>query len=74
MNLHRMHRPASLGGSGTRPVWLIQRSFVPKDLTVRPDPKKPVVHAMIEPVETMMFDAFRTAIENTGPNWETCSG
>lgn len=69
INLHRLHRPPSLGGSGTKPVWAIQRSTLPDTLVCRPDTKGPTKHAVIEPAMIMEFDVYVAAIEGTAPNW-----
>lgn len=69
LHLPRFHRPPSLGGSGTKPVWAINRDGLPGTLSIRHDPKKPLVHALLEPTARMTFDEYVDEIEGTAEDW-----
>lgn len=69
LNIHRIHRPLSLGGSGTKPVWAINRSALPTTLTIRHDPRKPHVHALLEPAAVMTVVDYVDKLEATAENW-----
>lgn len=69
MNLHRLHRPEELGGSGSKPVWGIARQDLDEPLHCRLDPRKPARHAMIEPAAPMPFSQYQGALEATAPKW-----
>lgn len=69
MNLVRVHRPRSLGGTGSKPAWAILRSAIGGELVCRPDPRKPAQHAAMEPEHEMPFTDYLSALEATGPNW-----
>lgn len=69
MNLHRLHRPAELGGSGRKPVWGITRDDLKDELHCRPDPRKPTKHAMIEPAMRMQVNDYELVLEDTAPKW-----
>ncbi len=69
-NLHRAHRPRSLGGTGSKPVWTATSSSFSDPLTYRPDARRPGQHGFIEPVERMLLDAYVAGLEKTRATWD----
>ena len=69
-HLHRAHRPRSLGGTGTKPVWKISEESVVDPLTYRPDPKRPGRHGFVEPLESIDVTTYTSCIDKTAGDWE----
>jgi hypothetical protein len=61
-------RPESLGGLGRLPVFMIAAAQLGMDLRPRVDPKRPQVHAFVEPERSMLFDAYQSALCASSPN------
>jgi hypothetical protein len=63
-------RPASLGGHGKLPVFVIGRSVLGETLVYRPDPAKPTRHGFVEPATTMLLTAYAEALAATANTWK----
>lgn len=72
MHLHPHHRPPSLFGTGTKPVWQVARSALPILLSFRPDPKKPALHGFVEPATEMLLLKYEGHLHETAPAWSIC--
>ena len=68
-NLHRIHRPPSLGGTGTKPVWEISVHVISSPLTYRPDPRRPDKHGLVEPDAKVSLASYIAALEATVSDW-----
>ena len=63
-------RPASIGGHGKLPVFVIDSNALREKLTYRPDPMKPKRHGFIEPVFAMLLAAYSAALAETASAWK----
>lgn len=66
MNLPIFRRPASLAGTGKKPVWEIADNSLGTQLTFRQDT---ATHGVIEPTQPMPFDEYTSSISATAPKW-----
>ncbi len=67
MQMQRHHRPASLLGTGRRPVWSISSARIVNPLAIRQDTPK---HWLIEPALPMQLQTFSDALADTAPFWQ----
>ena len=67
MHMKRHHRPASLLGTGRKPVWSISSARIVNPLAIRQDTPK---HWLIEPALPMQLQAFSDALADTAPFWQ----
>ncbi|WP_217914993.1 hypothetical protein [Miltoncostaea marina] len=65
-NLHINHRPASLDGTGTKPVWRIERERIDDPLAYRQTSTK---HGQIEPVTAVALSKYRCDLAATRDDW-----
>jgi hypothetical protein len=65
--LIRHRRPASLGGTGTDPVWVIELADLSPDLTARQDSPK---HVVVEAAIPMALADFEDLIAATRVEWK----
>ena len=67
MQMKRHHRPASLLGTGRKPVWSISSARIVNLLAIRQDTPK---HWLIEPSLSMQLQTFSDALADTAPFWQ----
>lgn len=65
-NLHPHHRPRSLGGTGTKPVWSLMQARVNGDLCFTLTALR---HGVIAPNRTMALSTYIAALCRTQPDW-----
>jgi hypothetical protein len=65
-HLPRHRRPASLGGFGADPVWVIDVSDLPIELAVILDSPK---HALVEALNSMSLADYEAALTQTRVKW-----
>lgn len=65
-NLHPHHRPHSLGGTGTKPVWSVMQERVNGDLSFT---LTSLSHGVIAPSRTMALSTYIAALGRTQPDW-----
>lgn len=65
--LPRHRRPASLGGTGIDPVWVLDVADLPAELTARQDTP---AHALVEPTVPIPLADFEAAIAGTRVKWK----
>jgi len=63
-------RPASLGGKGKLPVFVLDVAALDERLASRRDPKHPRRHSFIEPAETMALTVLQALLCTGRRNWE----
>ena len=73
-NLPHHRRPRGMGRGSTGPVQdqVFSIASVPlrdNGLVARRDPKAPVVHALVEPMQKVFLEEFEHAIVATRPSW-----
>src|SRR3990170_302226 len=73
-NLPHHRRPRGMGRGSTGPVRDHVFSIAPaplrdNGLVARRDPEAPVVHALIEPAETVLLEDFERSLVATRPSW-----
>jgi hypothetical protein len=66
MRLPRHRRPASLGGIGQDPVWVLELDDLGPDLRYRPDSP---THGLIEPNAPVAFQDYVTALIALRSRW-----
>jgi hypothetical protein len=69
LNLPPHRRPPTLGGWGRDPVWQVEENELPSVLLCRPDPKDPLRHGFVEPIEAMSLDDFQEALATSRGFW-----
>src|SRR4051812_28962075 len=62
-------RPASLGGTGITPLFVIHTDRLPDRLKYRPDSERSD-HGLLEPARKMAFDEYQGAVWSTRDSWE----
>ena len=62
-------KPASLGGTGSDPVWVIEEGSLGPQLQHRRDPTKPTRHGYVEPAKEMSLADYEQAIAATVEFW-----
>lgn len=67
MNLPIFRRPASLAGTGKKPVWAIPDATLGPNLIFRQDT---ATHGMVEPPSAMPWPQYIGALEATASKWE----
>lgn len=65
-NLPPLRRPATLGGSGRDPVWVLETDDLETDLRFRQDSG---THGLIEPATDMTRDEYEAALARTREKW-----
>lgn len=65
-NLHPHHRPHSLGGTGTKPVWSLMQEQLNRDLCFT---LTSLGHGVIAPNRTMALSTYIAALGRTQPDW-----
>lgn len=63
-------RPASYGGKGKLPVFVLEVAALDPQLSTRRDPKSPRRHAFIEPAATMALTALQAFFCSGRADWE----
>lgn len=63
-------RPASRGGKGKLPLFVIEVSQLDHELVARRDPKNPLRHAFIEPAEAMSLSRLQQRLCATRAAWK----
>jgi len=68
-NLHQSFKPSRFGGTGSKPVWVLDVADLPKELVYRPDPKKPSTHGFIEPAVSCTRIDYEKALASLADKW-----
>ena len=61
------------GATGKDTDWLFSLEFAEVHsvgLAIRPDPERPMKHALVEPIDSMSLDDYRAALSRTRSNWK----
>lgn len=66
-------RPPSLGGHGTRPIFMIASTALGAALSYRPDPTHPRDHGFVEPASVMKLEAYQVRLAATRSDWKEVS-
>lgn len=69
MHLLKHRRPASLGGTGHDPVWLIDSEDLDPDLQFHQDSAS---HGVIEPSRPITLREFQDALARSRSRWKLC--
>lgn len=67
--MNMLRRPRKLGGLGKDPLWVVVDELLGDDLTWRPEPADPAVHAFVEPARAMPLGRYRAALCGTRNQW-----
>lgn len=68
-HLPEHRRPPDRGGTGKDPIWELDVAELGDELVYREDPLMPGVHGFLEPVSTMTFIAYESALIATRRAW-----
>lgn len=73
-NLPNHRRPRGAGRGSTGPVQdhvfsIVSAPLRDNGLVARRDPEAPVVHALIEPMQTVLLEEFERSLAATRPSW-----
>src|SRR5262245_2171031 len=71
-NLPYYRRPATFGGTGKDPVWVIDVGDLGPDLIYRADVGS-ATHGVVEPARPMSLDEYQRALALTQPCWRKVS-
>jgi hypothetical protein len=73
-NLPNHRRPRAMGGGSTGPnqdrvFSITDTALEQRELTARPDPEAPALHALVEPKYRVSLKAFEGSLSATRPDW-----
>lgn len=63
-------RPASFGGKGRLPIFVIELPCLTESLALRRDPRNPLKHAFIEPAAAMLLSDLQAHLCNSRTAWQ----